>query len=263
MSHIWTPKLIKPRLGTPLYKGHRLAKGLVGCWLMNEGGGEEIYDLSGNGNHGTLVADTHWVSCKYGPCLDFDGTGDYVNIPYDSSLDNPDGFTLMAWAKSDILGSSYSDVGFVMDIGNLRGSGIGIFLNSSTDKIEVYAHDNTASDASVADNTLDTDWHFYAGTWDNSTLLLYVDGVKQSDESSPSSGTIDNNPLRIGSQSKSADRYWLGLIDNVKIYNRALSPSEIQQHYCDPFAMFRRPFSELGYYESVTEQNAIFFGCNF
>jgi len=73
-------KFIKPRLGTPLNKGHRLSKGLVGCWLMNEGCGGEVFDLSGNKNTGTLSGDTAWAAGKHGSCLSFDGNGDYVTL---------------------------------------------------------------------------------------------------------------------------------------------------------------------------------------
>jgi len=70
----------KPMLGQQVDRSHPCAKGLVGFWLMNEGTGNRIQDLSGNRITGTLVADTHFVPGKFGSALGFDGTGDYVSI---------------------------------------------------------------------------------------------------------------------------------------------------------------------------------------
>ena len=53
-------KTLKPPLGARLIPGHPLANGLVGCWLMNEGSGNKVYDLSGNGNSGTLTNGPEW-----------------------------------------------------------------------------------------------------------------------------------------------------------------------------------------------------------
>jgi len=91
--------LVKPPLGVQLIPGHPMNRGLVGWWLMNEGTGGTIYDLRGNGNYGTLEGDTHWVSGQHGPCLSFDGGGDYVDVTSSSLLSLPQtfNFTLTFW----------------------------------------------------------------------------------------------------------------------------------------------------------------------
>ena len=68
-----------------LRKNHWSTDGLVGCWLCNEGGGNTIFDLSGNGNHGSFTG-TVWGTGRDGPALDFDGD-DYVSVGSDSSID--------------------------------------------------------------------------------------------------------------------------------------------------------------------------------
>jgi hypothetical protein len=81
-----------------------------------------------------------------------------------------------------------------------------------------------------AENTLDTAWHYYALSFDGNTLVMYVDGEKTASMAS-SAGEIQDNPLRIGAQSKSISRYWKGAIDDISIYNRALDSTEILYHY--------------------------------
>ncbi|KKL14339.1 hypothetical protein LCGC14_2516680 [marine sediment metagenome] len=87
-SVCWGYVVDKPIMGVQLNYGHDKSRGLVGIWIFNDKPGVvgRTYDLSGNGNHGTLVADTHSVPGKFGNALDFDGTGDTVQIPNSSSL---------------------------------------------------------------------------------------------------------------------------------------------------------------------------------
>ena len=71
---------MKPPPGYRIDSFHPLSKGLVACYLMNEKGDIQIHDLTGNGNTGTFVNDTHWVVGPNGPAIDFDGTNDYINL---------------------------------------------------------------------------------------------------------------------------------------------------------------------------------------
>jgi hypothetical protein len=73
---------------------------------------------------------------------------------------------------------------------------------------------------------LDTDWHFYALSFDGKILRAYVD-EKEIGKIDSYPGEITNHPLRIGAQSKSLMRYWNGKIDEVFVFNRALSKDEI------------------------------------
>ncbi len=69
----------KPPLGTPINWGHPLAQGLVGCWLMNEGGGLYAFDSSGRNNKGALTNLPLWYPGKSGTALSFDGSYDHVD----------------------------------------------------------------------------------------------------------------------------------------------------------------------------------------
>ena len=81
--------ITKPKRGIRLNPFHPLSKGLVGCWLFNEGSGQKYYDLSLYGNHGiqsTKAYAPKWTSGKYDRGLKFDGTNDFCNMGNDASL---------------------------------------------------------------------------------------------------------------------------------------------------------------------------------
>ncbi|MFB0523909.1 MAG: hypothetical protein ACETVZ_00085, partial [Phycisphaerae bacterium] len=65
--------ILKPIRAIQLNKSHPFARGLIGYWIMNEGGGSKVFDLSGNDNTGTFVGNTAWAAGKFGSCLSFDG----------------------------------------------------------------------------------------------------------------------------------------------------------------------------------------------
>jgi hypothetical protein len=72
--------VVKPARGARLNPAHPLARGLVGCWLFNEGTGDRVYDVSGNENTGTLtnMTESDWIGGRDGGVLDFDGSDDVI-----------------------------------------------------------------------------------------------------------------------------------------------------------------------------------------
>lgn len=229
----------KPPLGAVLNHGHPLSTGIMGAWLMHGGAGAlgRIVDLSGNSNHGTLVADTHSVPGKFGPALDFDGTGDYVNIGDVESLDfGTNDFTVSLWIKT---------VG--LTAGRLVNKRVG------TLGWEVYTSANTHVDIFIGDAggfefgkvstkpMNDDNWHHVVIVFDrDANAIAYTDGVSDGvKDISARTGTISNNAAATIGQ-YAASSFFNGFIDHVLIYNRALTASEIMSLYLDPFQMFRR-----------------------
>ncbi len=88
----------KPPLPVHINWEHPLSRGLVGCWLFNEGGGNIAFDLSGHVNHGTINGAT-WTAEKLGSALSFDGTNDYVEVPDPDQELAPDALTFAVWIK--------------------------------------------------------------------------------------------------------------------------------------------------------------------
>ncbi len=225
----------KPMLGEQVNWIHPLSKGLVGLWLLNEGSGNKVFDLSGNGNIGTLQADTHFVPGKFGSALDFDGTGDYVDVGSISSI--PGAFSISLWAKRGTVvpannvivgwgggGSNYAglmvyengNVIHSVDSGGTRGIWSGIWTDKSDFHHLVFVTD---------------------GIGENSAIRLYFDGVNKGDKSEEVSSFT---AFRIAELIQLAARAFDGIIDHATIYNRALSASEIALLYREPFCMFEK-----------------------
>jgi len=228
--------MLKPVLGSQIQLGHPLARGLVGCWLMNEGSGSKVADLSGNGNVGTLIADTHFVGGKFGSALSFDGTGDYVDLGNATAFDltDPKNFTMSLWfnvpttagGKLIIKGVPNSTDGTGYDISLYSNPGIGIHVNNGSGAKEYIR--NLAINYAGA-------WHHVVATFNNSLYArLYYDSGQIV------AGQFTKTPINTADSLKltSEASYLSGLMDNVQIWNRALSAQEVRQLYMSPFGMF-------------------------
>ena len=241
--------LQKPPLGVQLNRAHPLAKGLVGCWPFNEGGGDKAYDLSGYGNHGTLknmafppTITSGWNPGRNGMVLNFGGTNDYIDCGANASLnlgasDIPHSLELR-FKRAD------SDTNqFLLRKSGAPGSGNNcVFLAFSTvspvNRLRMNLYDGV-NDRNWYTNTVfnDKKWHHVVATRVNTVISLYVDGVLET-SSSQTLGDCSNPsaPLRIGSMKD--DGYFAGSIDYVKIYNREVIANEIQHLYIDPYCIF-------------------------
>ena len=231
---------LKPVRGAILAnRSHPTARGLVGYWLMNEGGGNKIFDLSGNGNTGTFAGDTSWVPGKYGSCLSFDGTGDYVDVGNKDSLRITGDITLAAWVKWSVGATA----GIISKGGNGETASYSLSRTGTPTIYFLQSENGAAWNTLIQSAALSTGvWYFVVGTNDLNIARLYIDGVQVGTDSSPASSPWDNTVnVTIGAEIKPSDssigRYWSGQIDNVMIYNRALSADEIQHLYREPFAM--------------------------
>ncbi len=233
--------IIKPVLGSQLELGHPLATGLVGLWLFNEGSGGQVFDLSGYGNAGTLVADTHWVPGIFGPALDFDGTGDYVDCG--TKLGNllgsaNKGVTVNIWMHTDQVGDNDG----IFTISSFDGSH-GKLQLMIQGGILYFRVNGTAG--SVSQSFLDeSSYHMITAVVDGTKNILYKDGIYW--DSTAYSTAIDFTGLSaiIGGYFSNGFCYD-GRIDNVQVYNRAINPSEVALLHREPFAMFERNPIEL------------------
>ena len=272
MSH-----LIKPPLGTLPIIGHPLAQGLVGCWLMNEGGGDTIYDLSGNGNAGTINNSVVWADGRFGRCLDFAGTEvDKVTMPDNPAYSGLDQISVVFWMYPHVL-STISRYKMIVGKANWAEEREWRFRFESGDfftwHVSNDGNDPGANECNVSTSLLTLSaWNHIVGVYDGTNLWLYINGVQVDTHAGDLGGIHDGTAvMAIGASSdlggKEGDAYD-GLIDHVVIYNRPLSSGEVAKLYRDPFCMFRRTPIELWTGATSggitpTEQNAIFFGCNF
>ncbi|MBC8472092.1 MAG: LamG domain-containing protein [Planctomycetes bacterium] len=225
----------------------RLIASLTGCWLMNEGTGDRVFDFSGNGNPGNITGAT-WGSGKFGSALKYDGTSDEVN--FGDVLDNifTAGFTFSFWLN--VSSNTGSPVRYILNKSNGLSSGGGFMLAQSgtslgQNKIGIWLLDGSAPSPSFLTSAtlpLNQDVHL-AATWDGTTasgsIKIYFNGVEQAGAES-NYGTIpipNNLDLRIGPEDGGTLTV-TGTVDNLNIFNRALSASEITLLYREPFCMF-------------------------
>ena len=214
----------------------QLWTGLVGAWAPFLGvTGNKVSDLSGNGNTGTLAADTHWVPGKFGPALDFDGTGDYVDCGILPQVEGAIGLTVSVWTSIPTA----TIPAIVMLVGKRGDSGDRAFyLHARTTEdvyFGVYDTSNVEHLAWYVDGLLNKAniWTHLVGTYDGATVRVYVDGVVGT-TTAAMTGAVDTSTKKMAIGADNGDtggNEWLGQIDNVKIWNRALNPSEVALFY--------------------------------
>jgi hypothetical protein len=218
--------------------GNDVTNGLIGRWSFDENVASTstmTYDMSGNGNNGTLTAGPTRASstCKISNCLNFDGTDDYVNVPDSNILDIGTGdLSITVWIKT-------SNPNFRMIVSkgslcqgdsancyrlNMNGSGtVGAYIESGDGDTWVGSAGGTKV---VSDNI----WHHVAAVFNRTgNMIVYIDGIQDSsvDISGETASLANGNNLQIGRRVPGT--YFEGLMDDVRVYNRALSATEVQQ----------------------------------
>ena len=210
-----------------------LAVGLVAAYGFNEGSGATVIDASGNGNNGTITNATWTTAGKYGSALSFNGTNSWVTINDSPSLDLTNGMTLEAWVSSKSL-TNKQDV-----LMKERPSGLSYALyatNNSSKPPAGYLNKGGSNVTAVGTTNLVLNtWTFLAATYNGSKLSLYVNGTLVKSTSTTGNMVTSTGALRIGGDSVFGE-YFNGLIDEVRVYNRALSQAEIQTDQTTPVA---------------------------
>ena len=197
---------------------------LVGWWKFDEGMGSVALDWSGHGNHGALQGDPQWVPGQVGGALEFDGSGDYVDCGNGPDLTITGDITFMCWIKVAAFSRSWEtilakgDDSYRMSRGAEYGDSIHFGCNGPSGG-------NLNATTVVTTNT----WRHVALLYDGTNKIIYLDGAE--DARVASAGDIDSSTynLFIGENSQARNRYLTGLVDDVRIYNRALTVEEIKE----------------------------------
>src|SRR6266536_5688534 len=202
--------------------------GLIAHWKFDEGAGTVVVDFSTNGNNGTLTNGTAWVTGWSSNALSFDGADDFVEVPYSPSLGITGDITVAAWIKRGALGD-YGGIMAKTDGNNMWDYDFYIDGDNLHFWSDNQSPQNTFSTATISD----TEWHHVAATRSGETVTFYIDGGPVG-TATVSGDSADNPvPVRIGTDGPgySGDSMFNGLIDDVRIYNRALSLAEIRALY--------------------------------
>ncbi len=233
---------LKPLRAVQVNWSHPLARGLAGCWLLNEAAGEKVSDYGLRRKHGAFQYSTTaplWKPGEHGSCLEF-GSERYVAC----------GTNKFGWDTTN-------ELSVVAYVNHAASQGNTIFARSTfirpvrlsgypSGKIRwwVYTNGTNCNISSTSAHATDgSEWVHVVGTWKEHDGRIYINGQLESSESS-SSGSLnfvsDSQPVGIGGTYEAGNYYecWNGRIEYVLIYNRALSPVEIKWLCREPFAMF-------------------------
>ena len=210
--------------------------GLVGFWSMNYNIGDKIPDLSGNGNHGTLMP-IYPCDCpqpvdsfnkKHGKALKFNGTTNYITSS-DNTFSGTGPFTIELYFNMTSFPPSYV-----------------ILAAKRTPHEAVYAYifyiapnyycrlwiTGLTPSTMISSLPLTTGFYHCCYIYDGSNMRIYINGVEDANSPVPVTGTRDDfsTDFLIG-VGRFILNHFPGIIDDIRIYNRALSPEEIQRHY--------------------------------
>lgn len=213
------------------------ANGVIGHWGFNEGTGQVAMDSSANGNHGQLgsvsvedSSDPMWSTGIYGSTgLKFGNS--FVSVPASPALEPQQTLSVEIWVRSSTIPPTFSHLISKGAAGCSYASWT-LFLHPQGLSFEVVQAPNSGADSPFAGPALwDGKWHHIAGTYDGSFARLYVDGTEVG-TGTPWVGTIGyglstNNNLTIGAYNGSCSLPFPGYIDEVTIWDRALTAEEV------------------------------------
>lgn len=202
----------------------RIENGLVGYWHFDEGVGTSTYDASGMGNVGN-ASGTTWLAapnCKWGACLNFNGTNNVVSFLVTPTL-GASNFSIFAWVNSSVSGVRK---GILSYGGTTINNGANLFINVNN-QLE-FDLSYVAGPHSVKTIT-DGIWHLVGVTNTGGTMQLYIDGSPDGVGSMSPNIISGNNYIGLDF----ATTYFSGNIDEARVYNRALSATEVLNMYND------------------------------
>jgi len=215
---------------------------LVSEWTFNSPAVANITEDSWGNNNGTLMGANGLPqlqskeNCVYGTCYLFDGFDDYMEVSDNVSLDISSNITITAWIKLENIRESVYEA-FVSKLstnndtpnspyglwawrGGLSAGGIVFRIMTGTGVLRAVQTNSSPEEHR---------WYHIVGTYDGSEMKIYQDGSLKNTTATTDSIQINDKPLRLGYWSESD--FFNGFIDDVRIYNNALSSSQIKQEY--------------------------------
>ena len=214
--------------------------GMLAYWSFEDAVGVSANgtttDFSGNGNDASFVGNATWtVNGKRGIGTTYDGSGDYLNLGNFTDLDGVTAFTVSAWFKTDDLSFSSYDGLFARGSSGQRAPWIYGLQGSSVIRFQFETTTGGQHDCTKDTTTLTQGvWHHAVFVWNGSTCVVYTDGVAGTSDATTGSVLVNTDGSNyIGKTPTLAE--WDGLIDEMRIYNRALSATEAQDLYRSGF----------------------------
>ena len=232
-------------IGFALYSKANPPDGLVLHLSFDESAiqGDTVKDQSEEGNDGTINGDAKMVAGKHGEALEFDGKDDFVEVPLEDSIifSTGDSLTVQVWVKTDdeppkndgIVGNYRpgTDAVWILSVSGDDAAARGKMGFSVRDK----GRANSAGIRSV-DFLNDDKWHVLAGVRDQKAkkIRFYVDGELIDEVDDKTQDINSGQSIWVGEH---LNRFYKGLIDEVKVWNRPLTAEELKQSELQPSAV--------------------------
>ena len=207
-------------------------EGLVSYWSFDRDSvkGGIVTDAPAN-KEGVIVGDPQIVAGKVGEAMEFDADGDFVNCGGDASLNLTDAITIELWMNSAVAGEGGPNVGPACRAQSgvspwnwqLRYNAPGGFMG-----FQFNADPGGSTWISVQENLSPGQWYHIVGTLDGSEIVCYLDGVEK-ERAAMSAISSGDSAFFIAQDGW--DNAFNGMVDEVRIYDRALSNAEVQQNY--------------------------------
>ncbi len=195
---------------------------LIGWWKFDDLSASQAIDSSGNGNHGILQGNATKSTWAYDRTIMLYGDDDYVEVPHQSVFNGTDKLTLTAWVR---ISSSENNMKIIS-----KGSTFCFGRDFDGDYL-TFLCAGTGRALIGSMGVFDYKWHHVAAVYDGTALYIYVDGTLDTTRAASGNITPNDDSVLIGDFAEIANFEWIGNIDDVRIYNRALSADEIRAFY--------------------------------
>ena len=201
------------------------------------GSGTTWTDLSGKGNNGTISGATY--TSGTGGYFDFDGDDDYINLGTISTshvlqMNDPSGggLTISWWGYFDDTGDSFQRI-FDKSSGGSASNGWAIYTDETGSNTTTLSLGSAGSDTTISNSYLTSTWQNWCITWVKSsgTYVTYLNGVQDKTGTRTWNVPSSQTNARIGSWNHSTGREYNGKIASLKIYDKALSATEVTQNF--------------------------------
>lgn len=228
------------------YSGICAANDLVLHLSLDELNNDVSKDLSDFGNDVTFNGDIELVDGKFGKAIDFDGAS-WGEVANHESLNFVDGITVQFWAN---LRPSAGGPGSDVQTGVEKGPGwaTGLYTLAAWYRdgslLQFFDLPDNCREQNIGDSIQDESWHFLAGTWDGNTIKLYIDGELNKELDCKGTLLSNNGILYIGARG-GTQRFVNGALDEIKMYNYALTQDELLTDMENPLLLDVAPQEKL------------------
>lgn len=200
---------------------------LAGHYTFDEASGTTAVDSAGGDQNGTLRNGPTRVAGKLGKALRLDGTSDHVDLGDVFDMKSGQDFTVSAWINTTNITPDNGDSQRI--VSKQKSGGSAWFLRLKTDGKPAFGIRSGGSNGAEqlgARSVADGAWHLLTGLRQGGTIRLYVDGALQGSLAATSGDLSSAAPLFIGAFTPT-EQHFAGLVDDVRIYTRALAGSEV------------------------------------